>query len=102
MRFPVRVKFVGIRADEGPRDDAADIQFIGQFAGDVADVIEMLETKGFFVGGDLDDTVGTCIDNRLAACHVLHAKLFNDDGAGGMLVSQNSGKLGLLDELIRK
>ncbi len=102
MRFPVRVKFVGICADEWPGDDATDIQFIGQLARDFADVIEMLEAKSFFVGCDLDDTIGTCIDNWLATCHVLHAKLFNDDSAGGMLVSKNSGKFGLLDEFIRE
>ena len=84
----MRVKFVAIRADEGPRDDAADIQFIGQFAGDLADLIETLEAEAFFVGGDLNDTVGTCIDNWLAACHVLHAEFFDDLGAGGMLVCQ--------------
>ena len=98
----MRVKLSASRADEGARDDAADIQFIGQLAGDLADVIEMLEAKSFFVGGDLDDTVGTCIDNWLAACHVFHAELFDDDGAGGMLVSENSGKFGLPDQFIGK
>ena len=60
-------EIAGSGADEGAGDDAADVQFIGQLAGNPADVIEMLEAEAFFVGGNLDDTVGACIDNRLAA-----------------------------------
>ena len=79
-------EIVGGGADEGARDDAADIQFIGQLAGNLADVIETLEAEAFLMRGDLDDTVSACIDNRFAGRHVFRAEFFDDLGAGGMLV----------------
>jgi len=93
-------EIAGSSADEGAGNDAADVQFIGQFAGNPADVIEMLEAEAFFVRCNLDDTVSTCIDNRLAAAHVFRAEFLDDLGAGGVLVSENAGKPRPLDQFI--
>ena len=95
-------EIAGGGANEGARDDAADVQFIGQLAGNAANFIEPFKSKTFFMRGDLNDTIGTCIDNRFSGRHVFRAEFCDDLRAGGMFVCQNSGKPGLPYHFIGK
>src|SRR5271165_1264064 len=51
-------EILGASADEGPRDDAPDVERIAQSARNPAEFIEPFEPEGFFVRGDLEDRVG--------------------------------------------
>ena len=45
---------LGARADEGPRDHAADVQRIAEAARDPAELIEPLEPESLLMRGDLE------------------------------------------------
>ena len=62
------------RADEGPRDDAADIERVAELPGDAAELVEPLEPERLLMRGDLQDAVDRGVADRLAGPHVLGAR----------------------------
>jgi hypothetical protein len=79
-------------ADEGPGDDAADVQRVDQPANDLAERIEPLEAEMGLVRGDLEDGIGRGVADRLAGADVLLAEAGDDVRARGMAVAEDAGK----------
>ena len=79
------------RADERPRDDAADAEPLAdQLVGDLAGAIQLGDRHDLFVRGDLEDAVGRRVDDQRAGAHVLGAELVDDLGAGRGLVAEHA------------
>ena len=58
-------KIPGARADERPRDDAADLQLVAKLPRDAAELVEALETEGLLVRGDLEHGIGRGVADGL-------------------------------------
>ena len=87
-RFAVRAKCAR-RADERPRDDAADAEPIAdELEGDLAAAIQLRDRHDVFVRGNLKHAVGRRVDDRRAGAHVLRAELVDDRRAGRRLVAR--------------
>ena len=96
----VRRALEGVRgfADERPRDDAADIERLGQLLRDRTDGVEPLETEMRLVRGDLKHRVGRGVADRLAGADVLLAQLADDVGAGGVAIAEDAGQAAARDQ----
>ena len=90
LRLAVRTKSLALRADEGPGDDAADVERIAEPARDAAEIIEPLEPEGLLVRGDLQHRVGRGVADRLQRPQVLLAVVLDDRRARGVAVGENA------------
>src|SRR6185295_3453855 len=93
-------EIMGVAADEGARDQAADIEGIAEPAGDGAQIIEAFEAEGGLMGSDLKDRIRRGVADRLAGPDVFLAELGDDRRPRGMLVAEDAWKAGLADELV--
>ena len=71
---------IGLRtvADKWPRDYASDVVVIDKLTGYVAKVVQPLQPERFFVGRNLEHTVGGRVNDRLTALHMLVTELGDD------------------------
>jgi len=69
------------RADEGPRDDAADLVGVAELASDAAQLVEALEPERLLMCRDLQHAVDRGVEDRLAGAHMLRAVFVDDGGA---------------------
>ena len=86
-------KVLGARADERPRDHAADVQRIAQAARDPAKIIEPLQPESLLMRGDLEHRIGGGVADGLQRPQVLLAVVLDDRGARSVAIGENSGEL---------
>ena len=85
----MRLKCPLPRAEERPRDDAADVVLAAhQLARDRADAPQLLDRNDLLVRRDLEDGVGRGVDDRRAGAHVLFAELVEDHRPRRRLVAE--------------
>ena len=79
------------RADERPRDHAADAEPLAdEPVGDLAVAIQLRDRHDVFVRGNLKHAVGRRVDDQRAGAHVLGAELVDDRGARRRLVAEHA------------
>ena len=79
------------RADERPRDDAADAEPLAdELVRDLTGAIQLGHRDDVFVRGDLEHAVGRRVDDERAGPHVLRAELVDDLRARRGLVAEDA------------
>ncbi len=87
-------------ADKRAGDDTANIIWFNQFKGDLANLVQPIQTKMLFVGGNLKHAIGRSIANRHAGFDVFFPEFGNDCCTRCMTIAKNTGQLCLLDQRI--
>ncbi len=94
----MREKVGGVGADEGARDDAADVERIAETPRDFAQRIEPFEAERLLMRGDLQHGIGRRVANRLQTAQMFLAEFLDDSHARGVLVSKDARKARLGDQ----
>ena len=98
------LEVAGFVADKRTRDYATNVvAAFGQlFTRDFTQLVQLIETIGLFMAGNLEYRVSGGIENRLAGFHMLFAQLVEDNGTGRVAVAEVARQVGALNQLIQK
>src|SRR3569833_1027408 len=89
-------------ADEGPGDDAGDLQWLQQALGTGADRIEPVQAEMRFMRGDLELGIRRGVADRLSRADVLLAQARVVLGARGVAIAEDSGVLCFRNEALQE
>ena len=84
---------LGARAEERPRDHAADVQGIAQPPRNPAKIVEPFKPESLLMRGDLEHRVGGGVADGLQRPQVLLAIVLDHRGARGVAVGEYPGEL---------
>ncbi len=82
-----------IHASKGARNYSGNMIFIHQFPCYFTQPVQPLQTKAFFMAGNLKNTISRGVKNGLTRTHMLITQFGNNGSTGSMTVAQITGQI---------